>query len=328
MITTKLNRWFVSSAVRLASSGLRQETRNGIRLCSFGDTFSLDVSKQFPLLTAKFTPWVPMIGELICFLQGYTNNEDFIKHKCNFWTANANSAYWKGSVGSIHAGLNGLGRIYSAQWRAWRSYDPVNLKVKFVDQITTLINNLREDPYSTRHVVAAWNPGEFDLMALPPCHAMFQVFAYQDTDGENRLSLQMYQRSADLALGVPINVASYASLLYLLCSLTGRKPGNLHFTYGNLHLYQVHIDEGLMEKLDYTSYNLRPDRIDDEDATNFTLRINQDLSLAPTVKHAPYEWLNADLFECTQHKGSYYAPLGSPFDKADRGPVIPLTMIE
>lgn len=187
----------------------------------FGAQARFDLSTDFPLLTTKKIHWKSVVYELLWFLRGDTNIAYLKKHGVSIWDE------WADANGE-------LGPVYGAQWRAWRAADGTQ-----IDQIARLITRLKKDPFSRRHIVSAWNPAEVDSMALPPCHALFQ-FHVSPTD---KLNCQLYQRSADLFLGVPFNIASYALLTCMVAHVCGLKPGEFVHTFGDLHLYQNHLEQ-------------------------------------------------------------------------------------
>jgi thymidylate synthase len=205
---------------RLLSQGKWKPDRTGVGTYAlFGEQLRFRLSEGFPLLTTKRIHWKSVVHELLWFLRGDTNIGYLHKHGVTIWDE------WADTQGN-------LGRIYGAQWRSWRT--PTG---QTVDQIAELLQGLRTNPQSRRLLVTAWNPGELHLMALPPCHVLFQVFV---VDGE--LSLQVYQRSADFFLGVPFNIASYALLTHLLAHVSSLRAGELIYTMGDYHLYANHLD--------------------------------------------------------------------------------------
>ncbi len=186
----------------------------------FGAQERFDLRESFPLVTTKKLHLRSIIHELLWFLKGDTNVAYLHEQKVTIWDE------WADESGD-------LGRIYGAQWRDWRG--PDGLKV---DQIAKVIEDIRKNPDSRRLVVSAWNPAELHLMALSPCHAMFQFYVQ-----EGELSCQLYQRSADLFLGVPFNIASYALLTLMIAQVCGLKPGDFIHTFGDLHLYANHLEQ-------------------------------------------------------------------------------------
>lgn len=190
----------------------------------FGAQARFDLRESFPLLTTKKLHLRSIIHELLWFLKGDTNIRYLQENRVTIWDE------WADEDGD-------LGRVYGAQWRDWKAPDGSS-----VDQIKKVLDSLKNNPDSRRHIVCAWNPGEVEKMALPPCHAMFQFFVI---DGE--LSCQLYQRSADLFLGVPFNIASYAILTLMIAQVTGLKPGDFVHTFGDLHLYANHLDQAKLQ---------------------------------------------------------------------------------
>jgi len=186
----------------------------------FGAQERFDLREAFPLVTTKKLHLRSIIHELLWFLKGDTNVSYLRENRVSIWDE------WADEAGD-------LGRIYGAQWRDWRRPDGSSL-----DQIREVVEQIRANPDSRRLVVSAWNPGEIPLMALAPCHALFQFYVQ---DGE--LSCQLYQRSADLFLGVPFNIASYALLTMMVAQVTGLKPGDFIHTFGDIHIYSNHFEQ-------------------------------------------------------------------------------------
>jgi len=201
--------------------GRFKEDRTGVGCYSvFGAQARFDLRERFPLLTTKKLHTRSIIHELLWFLRGETNVRSLQKNGVSIWDE------WADENGD-------LGRVYGAQWRDWRGAEGEK-----VDQIAQLLVDLKSNPNSRRHLVTAWNPAEIGAMRLPPCHVLFQFFVM---DGE--LSCQLYQRSADLFLGVPFNIASYALLTCMVAQVCGLRPGEFVHTFGDLHLYQNHLDQ-------------------------------------------------------------------------------------
>ncbi len=192
--------------------------------CVFGAQARFPLTDGFPLLTTKKLHLKSIIYELLWFLRGDTNIKYLNEHGVTIWDE------WADSEGN-------LGRIYGAQWCDWRTPDG-----RSINQIDHVISQIKSNPDSRRHMVSAWNAGELDQMALPPCHALFQFFVQ---DGE--LSCQLYQRSADLFLGVPFNIASYALLTMMVAQVCDLKPGTFVHTFGDLHLYTNHIEQAKLQ---------------------------------------------------------------------------------
>jgi len=190
----------------------------------FGAQMRSDLRHSFPVLTTKKLHLRSIIYELLWFLRGDTNVRWLQENKVTIWDE------WAKPDGS-------LGRIYGAQWCDWKTADGRSL-----NQIDNVIAQIKTNPDSRRHIVTAWNPGELEQMALPPCHAMFQFYV---SDGE--LSCQLYQRSADLFLGVPFNIASYALLTLMVAQVCDLKPGEFVHTFGDLHLYANHVEQAKLQ---------------------------------------------------------------------------------
>jgi len=236
--------------------GESRDDRTGVGTFSvFGAQARYALSPDFPLLTTKKIHWKSVVHELLWFLRGDTNTAYLKENKVSIWDE------WADEQGD-------LGRVYGAQWRDWRKPDGGS-----VDQIQEVIRSIREQPHGRRHIVCAWNPGELDQMALPPCHALFQFYVGQG----GTLSCQLYQRSADLFLGVPFNIASYALLTYMVAQVTGLKPGEFVHTFGDLHIYKNHLEQ-VREQLSREPRPLPQVRLnpDIQDITAFTF---QDIEL-------------------------------------------------
>ena len=191
----------------------------------FGRQIRFDLSQGFPLLTTKKLHFKSILVELLWFLRGETNIAWLKERGVSIWDE------WADAKGD-------LGPVYGKQWRSWAAPDG-----RVIDQITNVLNGLRKNPYSRRHIVSAWNPADVDAMALPPCHCLFQFFVAPDDKGVDRLSCQLYQRSADVFLGVPFNIASYALLTLMMAKATGLQPGEFVHTFGDAHLYLNHVEQ-------------------------------------------------------------------------------------
>lgn len=203
--------------------GVDRSDRTGVGTRSlFGAQARFNLAEGFPLVTTKKLYTRAIIHELLWFLKGDTNTAYLNANKVTIWDE------WADANGD-------LGRVYGAQWRDWR-----NAQGDSIDQIHQLIHGLRTQPASRRHIVCAWNPGELHQMALPPCHALFQFYV-NERDGT--LSCQLYQRSADLFLGVPFNIASYALLTHMIAQVCNFHPGEFIHTFGDLHIYHNHFEQ-------------------------------------------------------------------------------------
>jgi thymidylate synthase len=201
-------------------NGVKKDDRTGTGTMSvFGYQMRFDLQKGFPLLTTKKLHTRSIIHELLWFLKGDTNTRYLTDNKVSIWNE------WADEHGN-------LGPVYGYQWRSWPAANGQS-----IDQVSEVIRSIRENPDSRRHIVSAWNVGEIDKMALPPCHLLFQFYV-----ANGYLSCQMYQRSADIFLGVPFNIASYATLTLLVAQVTGLKPGEFIHTLGDAHIYLNHID--------------------------------------------------------------------------------------
>jgi thymidylate synthase len=187
---------------------------------TFGWQMRFDLNNGFPLLTTKKVHTRSIFHELLWFLRGETNISYLHKHGVSIWDE------WADENGE-------LGPVYGAQWRSWKAAGG-----NTIDQISNLVDGIKNNPNSRRHIVSAWNVGEIDQMALPPCHSMFQFYV-----SNNRLSCQLYQRSADIFLGVPYNIASYALLTMMIAQVTNLELGDFVHTFGDAHLYDNHIEQ-------------------------------------------------------------------------------------
>lgn len=205
--------------------GVKKEDRTGTGTLSvFGYQMRFDLKSGFPLLTTKKLHLKSILYELLWFLKGETNIKFLTDHGVSIWNE------WADSYGN-------LGPIYGFQWRSWPTAGG-----KYIDQISQVIESIKNDPASRRHIVSAWNVGELSKMALPPCHILFQFYV---ANGE--LSCQMYQRSADIFIGVPFNIASYSMLTMMMAQATGYKPGEFIHTLGDAHLYLNHIEQAKIQ---------------------------------------------------------------------------------
>ena len=201
--------------------GVEKTDRTGTGTISvFGYQMRFDLAKGFPLLTTKKLHTRSIIHELLWFLQGSTNIEYLRDNRVTIWDE------WAGAQGE-------LGPVYGYQWRSWPAADGSH-----IDQITQVVNSIQNNPDSRRHIVCAWNAGDIDKMALPPCHVLFQFYV-----AGGKLSCQLYQRSCDIFLGVPFNIASYALLTAMMAQVTGLQPGEFIHTLGDAHIYLNHIEQ-------------------------------------------------------------------------------------
>ena len=203
------------------TNGVKKEDRTGTGTVSvFGYQMRFNLKDGFPLLTTKKLHTRSIMHELLWFLKGETNIKYLTENNVRIWNE------WADKDGN-------LGPIYGYQWRSWPASNG-----KHIDQISQVIESIRNNPNSRRHIVSAWNVGEIENMALPPCHILFQFYV-----ANGKLSCQLYQRSADIFLGVPFNIASYSLLLAMVAQVTGLEPGEFIHTLGDAHIYLNHIDQ-------------------------------------------------------------------------------------
>ncbi len=206
---------------RVLEEGVEKGDRTGTGTISvFGHQMRFDLSDGFPLLTTKKLHLRSIIHELLWFLNGETNTSYLNERGVRIWDE------WADENGD-------LGKIYGYQWRSWSTPDNED-----IDQIKQVVDSIKNNPDSRRHIVSAWNVGDLNKMALPPCHILFQFYV-----AEGKLSCQLYQRSADIFLGVPFNIASYALLLMMMAQVTGLEPGTFVHTLGDAHIYLNHIEQ-------------------------------------------------------------------------------------
>ncbi len=213
-------------------NGEQRQDRTGTGTVSvFGRQVRFDLRKGFPCLTTKKLHLRSIIHELLWFLKGDTNISYLQENGVRIWDE------WADENGN-------LGPVYGEQWRKWRCEDGST-----IDQIACLIDDLKNKPHSRRHIVSAWNVGKVDQMALPPCHLLFQFYVHEPTSvgGRRGLSCQLYQRSADLFLGVPFNIASYALLNNMIAQVCDYEPREFVHTFGDLHLYNDHIEQAKLQ---------------------------------------------------------------------------------
>jgi len=212
---------YIDLVDKIICTGERRQDRTGVGTLSiFGGSIEWDLRDRFPLVTAKETRWRTAFLEMLWFLRGESAIDWLNKNGSKLWDA------WADDRGR-------LGPIYGVQWRGWPDSEG-----NYIDQVAVMINGIVSNPTGRRHIVSAWNVTDLDDMALPPCHAWHQCYA----GGDEWLDMQVYQRSWDVALGAPFNIAQYALLLHLYARATGRKARRLVFAYGDAHLYLNHVD--------------------------------------------------------------------------------------
>lgn len=229
---------YLSLLKDILDNGEVRDDRTGVGTIGvFGRQYRYDLSNSFPAVTTKRLAWRQVVSELLWFIEGSGDERRLAEilhgtrdpEKKTIWTENAQAAYWQPK-----ARFNGdVGRVYGVQWRSWQTGREV------VDQLTNLITGLKKDPFGRRHIITAWNPGELDMMALPPCHCFAQFYVSKDM----KLSCQMYQRSADALLGVPFNIASYSLLTHMIAQVCNLEVGEFIHTLGDAHCYSNHITQ-------------------------------------------------------------------------------------
>ncbi len=270
----------------IINEGTFVEGRNGLTKSVIGSSMYFDLSKgTIPILTTKKVAWKTCLKELLWFVSGDTSNVNLKKQNVKIWNANASREFLD-SRGLTHLAEDDLGPVYGHQWRHFNAtYNDCNTDYsgKGVDQLAYIINALK-DPvqrYSRRLVLSAWNPCQIDEMALPPCHVLMQFNVIED-----KLSCCLYQRSGDVGLGVPFNIASYSFLTYILADFCGLKPGEFIYNLGNAHVYDDHIDalkeQSKLKPHDFPSLNIKKrERSNIEDYTI------EDFELVNYVSHPP-----------------------------------------
>ncbi len=214
----------------ILDTGVRKTDRTGTGTQScFGYQLRFDLAKGFPLVTTKKLHLRSIIYELLWFLRGETNVGYLHEHGVSIWDE------WADAAGE-------LGPVYGKQWRTWQGANGAT-----IDQISQVIDQIKKTPDSRRLIVSAWNVADLPEMALMPCHALFQFYVAPDADGRPRLSCQLYQRSADVFLGVPFNIASYALLTLMVAQVCGLEPGEFIHTFGDVHLYSNHVEQAQLQ---------------------------------------------------------------------------------
>ena len=238
---------YLGALKNILENGEDRPDRTGVGTRSiFGLQMRFNLEDGFPAITTKKLAWKAVVSELLWFIEGsgdeYRLREilhgDRYSKKRTIWTDNAEADYWVKKKLQRHPG--DLGRVYGVQWRRWRK--PLirinKVVLQNLDQLSELIENIKSDPYSRRHIITSWNPGEIHIMALPPCHMMAQFYV-----NNGKLSCQMYQRSADMFLGVPFNIASYALFTHMIAQVCNLKVGELIITLGDAHIYNNHFEQ-------------------------------------------------------------------------------------
>lgn len=253
---------------RILTEGVKKGDRTGTGTIGiFGNQMRFNLDEGFPLLTTKKLHLKSIIYELLWFLRGDTNLKYLHEHKVSIWDE------WADPDGE-------LGHIYGYQWRSWPGYNG-----EFIDQISQVVYDIKNNPDSRRLIVSAWNVADLGNMNLPPCHVLFQFYV-----AEGRLSLQLYQRSADTFLGVPFNIASYSLLLMMMAQVTGLKPGDFIYTTGDTHLYLNHIEQARLQ-LTRTPRSLPAMRLN-PDVKNIFDFVYEDFTLE---NYNPWPHIKADI---------------------------------
>jgi dihydrofolate reductase/thymidylate synthase len=252
---------------KIILNGDERATRNSITKSIFGERLEFDISEFIPFITTKKLAWKTVIKELLWFLSGSTDNKKLTEQNVKIWNGNASREYMD-SVGFTEREVDDLGPIYGFQWLHFNA-DYKDHKSNYdnqgINQIEQVLHLLKNDPMSRRIILSAWNPSQLHLMNLPPCHLMAQFYvSINKQTNEKELSCQMYQRSADVGLGLPFNIASYAVLTYILAKLTNMKPKKLIIVIGDAHIYNNH-EESLKKQLerkpfDFPKLVINPDK--------------------------------------------------------------------
>lgn len=236
---------------RLLRSGNNKQDRTGVGTLSlFGFQMRFNLQKGFPLLTTKQVFWRGVVEELLWFIRGSTNAEELSEKNVHIWSENASRKYLD-SIGLTERDEGDLGPVYGFQWRHYgATYDSFksDYTMQGVDQLRNVIEKILKTPDDRRIIISSWNPSDIPYMALPPCHCFVQFYCY-----DNKLSCQLYQRSADVGLGVPFNIASYSLLTLILAKATGMDVGEFIHALGDTHIYLNHI-EGLTQQIERVPY--------------------------------------------------------------------------
>jgi len=268
---------YIESLKFVLENGTVKQDRTGVGTIScFGMQHRYNLAESFPAVTTKKLAWKAVVSELLWFIEG-SGNENRLREilhgskdskKSTIWSENATAPYWV----QKRKFKGDLGRVYGVQWRHWRAIkeiddeNGISTKVVEIDQLLSLIDGIKQDPYGRRHIISAWNPGELDQMALPPCHSFAQFYV-----NNGKLSCQMYQRSADLFLGVPFNIASYSLFTHLIAQVCDLDVGEFVHVLGDAHIYLNHVEQVkeqlLREPLPAPQICLNPDIKDIEKFT-------------------------------------------------------------
>jgi len=237
---------------KILHEGCEKDDRTGVGTLSiFGAQMRFNLNEYFPMITTKKIFWRGVVEELLWFIRGSTNSKELSDKKVNIWNGNSSREYLD-SLGFFDRMEGDLGPVYGFQWRHFGAeYKTAsdNYKGQGVDQLRDVIDKIMNKPHDRRIILCAWNPSDIHKMALPPCHCFVQFYV----NSANELSCQLYQRSADVGLGVPFNIVSYALLTIIIAKITGLKPGTFVYTLGDAHIYKTHID-GLKTQINRSPY--------------------------------------------------------------------------
>jgi len=235
---------YLNALKDVLENGQIRQTRNSKTISTFGVNMKFDVSKSFPLLTTKNVYWNGVIKELLWFINANTNSLSLSKDKVRIWDGNSSREFLD-SIGLENYKIGECGPIYGFQWRHFNAEykgTDADYSGKGVDQLQKIIDLINSDPTSRRMIMSAWNPCQLSEMCLPPCHVLYQFYVRIDSEGTKHLSCQMYQRSGDMFLGIPFNIASTTALTYILCHMTNCKPDRVILNIGDAHVYSEHIN--------------------------------------------------------------------------------------
>lgn len=252
---------YLNALKDVLENGEKRVTRNSVTLSKFGVKMDFDIKDKFPLLTTKKMFWKGICEELLWFIKGRTNSKELEEKGVNIWKGNSSREFLD-SVGLTHNREGDCGEIYGFQWRHYGAeyytcYD--DYTDQGIDQLQNCIDLIKKDPYSRRIFMTGWNPSKINNMCLPPCHVSYQFYVNADDE----LSCMMYQRSGDMFLGIPFNIASTALLTYIVGQLTNKKPNKITIVVGDAHIYENHIDQvkSQLDRIPYESPKLKINKI-------------------------------------------------------------------
>ena len=265
---------YKSVALDVKTNGSKRITRSGSVISKFATHIKVDISDNFPLLTSKKMFFKGIVGELLWFINGKTDNTLLREQGIHIWDGNSSREYLD-KIGQTFREEWDCGPIYGFQWRHWNALytDCHTCPVNGIDQLSNVINLIKTDPMSRRIIMSAWNVSQLDEMCLVPCHVLYQFYV---SDDAKYVSVQMYQRSADIFLGLPFNIASTALLLHMICSVTDKAPKEISICIGDAHIYEHHLD-ALDKQLALIAYDsptlklTKKDNINDYIAEDFIL---------------------------------------------------------